>query len=410
MSTDFITKKISFLLDHINELSGIVLLKRPADLHIREYYRANKYLGSKDRYITSEVVYFILRHYNYLKNLNLELTHSAFYLAYCESETFRKKISKLIKGFNAEEYFGFDSNLYDKYRQTSPKEFFPKEFVELLPSKDNQYFNSLNEEATTDIRVIREKGFIQNELNEQSIPYYSNIYPGCLKLKERAQLKQFTSYKRGYFEVQEEGSQLVSALLPLDISNNILDACSGAGGKALHIADLKEDTGSIYCSDIDHNRLNELKRRRDKHNLESLKLINNEEVKSSFDDFFDLVLVDAPCTGSGTIRRSPESRYHINKAYVAEMQNLQIQLLDEYSKKVRPGGFLAYATCSLFEEENDGVIESFLNSNSDFSIHMLNLELINDTDRGKILDGYYLRTSPLHSDMDGFFLALLKKD
>jgi 16S rRNA (cytosine(967)-C(5))-methyltransferase len=241
--------------------------------------------------------------------------------------------------------------------------------------------------------------------------------PSCLILNNRVNLSNSDLYKSGLFEVQDQGSQLISLALDPNPGESILDACAGAGGKTLHIADLMKNQGQIVASDIEFKRLKEIsiRARRCNFDIISTKLIKKHESKDP-DLFrrqkFDRILVDAPCSGMGTVRRMPMPKYRLGKNLLARLAERQLELLTFYSQFLKPGGILVYATCSLMPQENSEIAEKFLAANTEFSPDTIkpifasqnvSINELSDTD-------YFLSLNPYDHESDGFFMARFRKD
>jgi 16S rRNA (cytosine967-C5)-methyltransferase len=237
-------------------------------------------------------------------------------------------------------------------------------------------------------------------------------------LGRRVQLNEYDIYRNGLIEVQDEGSQVISLAISPEPDDRILDACAGAGGKSLHLADLQNNKCEIFSNDIDNRKLRELKSRANRSGFNSIRLlkISSEELlKDKFGSgnkpLFDTVLVDAPCSGTGTVRRSPMLKLRLTPDILEKHSGKQLKLLGYYSQFVREGGTLVYSTCSLMSEENEDVIYKFLSQNPEFeplslktafALYGANLPELKNED-------FNLRLSPSKHGCDGFFIAKLKR-
>lgn len=258
---------------------------------------------------------------------------------------------------------------------------------------------ALNEQADVILRVntlktTKEK--LQEELFDlgHETEFLQN-YPNALKLKERANVFTTEAFKNGLFEVQDASSQLVADFLNVQPGMRVVDACAGAGGKTLHIASLMENKGQIIALDIFENKLKELKRRAKRngaHNIET-RVIDSTKVIKKLHDSADRVLIDAPCSGLGVLRRNPDAKWKLEPQFIEDIKNTQQEILQQYSKMVKTGGQLVYATCSILPSENQNQVEVFLKSDAgkDFT-------LVKDE---KILAH--------KSGYDGFYMALLER-
>jgi 16S rRNA (cytosine967-C5)-methyltransferase len=220
-------------------------------------------------------------------------------------------------------------------------------------------------------------------------------YPDALKLNERANVFTTKSFKDGLFEVQDASSQLVSQFLEVEPGQRVVDTCAGAGGKTLHLAALMENKGQLIALDIYDNKLKELKRRARRngaHNIEPRHIESTKVIKKLYNSA-DRVLIDAPCTGLGVLRRNPDAKWKLQPDFLGKITKTQQEIIRSYSKMVKPGGKMVYATCSILPQENIAQVKSFLASEEgkDFT-------LAKDK---KIFAS--------KSGFDGFYMALLER-
>ncbi|WP_034043988.1 RsmB/NOP family class I SAM-dependent RNA methyltransferase [Wocania ichthyoenteri] len=258
---------------------------------------------------------------------------------------------------------------------------------------------ALNEQADVILRVntlktTKEK--LQEVLFDSEIEteFLAN-YPNALKLKERANVFSTEAFKNGWFEVQDASSQLVAEFLNVKPGMRVVDACAGAGGKTLHIASLMENKGQVIAMDIYGNKLNELKRRAKRngaHNIENRVIESTKVIKKLYDKA-DRVLIDAPCSGLGVLRRNPDAKWKLQPDFVEKIKTTQQDILQQYSKMVKAGGQLVYATCSILPSENQEQVAAFLKSEGGE-----NFTLVKDK---KVLAH--------QSGFDGFYMALLER-
>ena len=239
----------------------------------------------------------------------------------------------------------------------------------------------------------------------------SSISPAGIIIGQRIKLDTHPLYKSGIFEVQDEGSQLISYALAPNENDKVLDACAGAGGKTLHIAALQNDKGQILACDIEYNRLKEINKRASRAGLKSITVKHLKHNDINIEGSFDAVLVDAPCSGMGTSRRMPMAKWKLNPKLLKKLHDRQYEILSYYSQFVSEGGILLYATCSIMPDENEKVIEKFIKNNSDFVQDSLYSRLNNYNIEvpGLKEDDYYLTLLPSVHKTDGFFMARLKR-
>jgi len=398
----------SSLAGHILELFYIFnTSKSPTNQITKEYFRSRRYLGSHDRRAIANTVFGLIRHRRFLETLfeeylkqnpKIEIPKERFIYnlplleAYCEiidtgikipSSLWKTHLPEIeitsyinwIKDNSSLEFLGKDQLL-----QTGVKYSFPDWMVDIfqkqIGNEIEMLLDALNTQAPTTLRVnilITTREECQARLRSEGIETtYSKISPVGLIANKRFNSQALNSYKDGWFEIQDEGSQLISYALAPKENSLILDACAGAGGKTLHIADLTKNNAIIYASDIEYGRLKEISKRSQRCNFTHIypKYIKNQdinELKKLFDyKEFDYVLIDAPCSGLGTIRRDPTRKYKVTHEFIERISNKQYKILSQYSKFVKIGGILVYATCSLLNEENQKIIERFLNENINF--------------------------------------------
>ena len=224
---------------------------------------------------------------------------------------------------------------------------------------------------------------------------YLKNQPDALVLKERANVFMTDAFKQGFFEVQDANSQLVAAFLDVKPGMRVVDTCAGAGGKTLHMAALMENKGLLIAMDLYESKLKQLKiraKRDGAFNIE-YRIIDSTKVIKKLYQKADRVLIDAPCSGLGVLKRNPDAKWKLKPEFIDNMRKIQAEVLESYSKIVKPGGKLVYATCSILPSENQEQIAHFLT-----------------TDIGKefnfVKDQKILASE---SGFDGFYMALLER-
>ncbi|NJB82301.1 RsmB/NOP family class I SAM-dependent RNA methyltransferase [Wenyingzhuangia aestuarii] len=218
-------------------------------------------------------------------------------------------------------------------------------------------------------------------------------YPCALELEERKNVFKTAAFQSGLFEMQDASSQLVAEFLEVEPGMRVVDTCAGAGGKTLHIAALMENKGSIIATDIYGGKLVELKKRAKRagaFNITTKKIESSKTIKKLYNTA-DRVLIDAPCSGLGVLRRNPDSKWKLQPEFIDNIKDIQRDILERYSKIVKVGGKVVYATCSILPSENQEQVARFLGLNPNF-------KLIKDK---KILAS--------QSGYDGFYMALLER-
>lgn len=237
-----------------------------------------------------------------------------------------------------------------------------------------------------------------------------------LILKKYTNLFKLPAFHEGLFEIQDEGSQLIGELVDPLPKSQVVDACCGRGGKALHLADLLKARGQVIAFDLPSSqwKLKELKRRakRAGHQNIQMELLSPEgELPEKFNSLIGKtkrVLLDVPCSGSGVLGRKPEARGKIDTKYIEELSQLQLKILNRFCSLVSPGGRLIYSTCSLLPQENEIVIRSFLEAHSEFKVLPFEKTRLGERLPQLITKGDpYLRLFPDWHRTDGFFAAVL---
>ncbi len=247
---------------------------------------------------------------------------------------------------------------------------------------------------TNTLKTTREN--LQKELAKEGIETeFVKNHDDALKLVERANVFRTEVFKKGFFEVQDASSQLVADYLEVKPGMKVVDTCAGAGGKTLHLASLMENKGQIIAMDIYESKLKKLKvraRRNGAHNID-LKVIDSTKVIKKLHDKADRVLIDAPCSGLGVLRRNPDSKWKLQPEFLDNIRKTQQEILQQYSKMVKPGGKLVYATCSVLPSENQLQVDNFLTT--EFG---KNFTFVADKKVLAHTSGY-----------DGFYMALLER-
>jgi 16S rRNA (cytosine967-C5)-methyltransferase len=286
-----------------------------------------------------------------------------------------------------------------------------EEWSEEYGDSTEKFLQSLNTPARTTLRVnllkaTREE--CQDRLREEgieSIP--TTLSPSGLKTVKRFNAQSSQAFKEGWFEVQDEGSQLVSIIAGPRPGQIVIDGCAGAGGKSLHMAERMHDEGEIVAVDVDGRRLLELQHRARRAGVTCVLTILREQLQpENFIGKADLVFLDAPCSGTGTIRRNPWFKWSVTESLVSHFSELQLNILSFNAQFVKTGGKLVYVTCSLFKKENEEIVGKFLSTNSDFRYGTtIPSELSGQI---QLHDGC-VKLTPDRYDTDGFVLHSLQK-
>lgn len=418
------------LLDACSELVRLTLkFDHPADAIVSRFFRDNRGLGPRERATLAETVYTVLRK-------KLLFDHFA------PSGSGPKERRLAILGFYGPRDFlvsaltDQEKNWLEQCDQIKPTDLMERHRHNLpewlvQPLKDQlgaefwQLTESLNLGAGLDLRVnalTAKRSEVQKELAQAGIKAAPTPYsPWGLRIAGKPALNKLDAFTRGAFEVQDEGSQLLAMLVDAKRGEMVVDFCAGAGGKTLAIGAAMRSTGRLYAFDTSAHRLDALKPRLKRSGLSNVHPAaiaheRDERVKRLAGKI-DRVLVDAPCSGLGTLRRNPDLKWRQSMQSVEEMAIKQAAILQSASRLLKPGGRLVYATCSLLPQENEAIAQAFAETNREFTplevgeiMSNLKVEgaasLCSGGDSGQL----YLRLWPHRHQTDGFFAAVFEKN
>jgi 16S rRNA (cytosine967-C5)-methyltransferase len=425
------------LLDACSELVRLTLkFDNPADATVQRFFRDNKGLGPRERATIAETVFTVLR-----KKLLFD------HFAPSGSGSRERRLA--IQGFYGPRDFLVSAlsdqeknwleqcdkvkvgDLMERHRHN-----LPDWLVQPLKDQTGDGFwalvDSLNLGAGLDLRVnalTAKRADVQKELARAGIKAVPTSYsPWGLRIAGKPNLSKSEGYLRGDFEVQDEGSQLLALLLDAKRGEMVVDFCAGAGGKTLAIGAGMRSTGRLYAFDTSAHRLDALKPRLKRSGLSN---VHPAAIAHERDDRvkrlagkIDRVLVDAPCSGLGTLRRNPDLKWRQNLPAVEAMAVTQTAILQSAARLLKPGGRLVYATCSFLPQENEAIAQAFSDANSEFTPLEVGQVLSNlkvegatslcsggvEGEGGGQGDGQkYLRLWPHRHGTDGFFAAVWEK-
>jgi 16S rRNA (cytosine967-C5)-methyltransferase len=401
----------------------------PADAVLREYFRARKYLGARDRRSIAVPYYETVRNYLRLESIVIDATGSpeldpalvvaaSFIVLVGEDpKHVRLVLARMPNAFAYEYPPEVFAAIADRSREEqrlaalgpierlsveqSMPHWFVQQLVEEYGQEDAQaLLKASNKEATVSLRantLVMSRDEVMKWLTKSGVDVRpSVIATDGILLSKRINVLEHAEFRKGGFEIQDEASQLVAPFA--DIHSNrlrILDACAGAGGKSLHFAALLGGKGEIVATDVDPYKLNEMKKRVKRSTAQNIRIVMPEEqgkyLGSDSDESFDIVLVDVPCTGTGTLRRNPSIKWHLSEQMHDELIEKQRAIVGENLRFVKPGGVLLYSTCSLLHTEGEEQVAWMVNEYP--ALH---------------LEGS-MRTRPDIDGADGFYVARLRK-
>ena len=367
------------------------------DILLNSVFKENR-LGKRDRIWVSDRFFFYLRHKLFFdevsENSGICAKNIAMVFEDEPDETLSGKIENLKK-----------NETYDKLFDESFPEFLVNEIRTLYGEEAFSWFNSKAKTVLrTNLRKIPRGELSEMLKNEGFANSPTPLSPAGIILEPtNRSLKNSELFEKGFFEFQDESSQLASLLVSKN-TKTLLEPCAGGGGKSLSIASFFKNI-EIMSSDSRTHLFKEIKER---------SIRAGTKVKTSaFDAIntqFDTVFIDSPCSGSGVLRRNPGDRWKIDEKMLSDLNNLQKELIQKFSEKVRIGGELIYVTCSFLECENEGIFKDFLNKNKDFSLIPAKGRLLenlgNEELLSEITDGDFLKIKPMH-ERDLMFGAVL---
>ncbi len=420
---------------------------KPADKIVGDFLRSRTYLGARDRRFINEATFglirfnrritallnqFVQKHPSYTSILDAQsgstLPSYVAYVVAVEEASPAEAVDAIRSRWQLS-LPNIDLNLFADWLERNRKlEFLDGNETEQLATwysfqdwmvrewldefgleESEELLNALNSQAPVTLRVntLRiDREECQALLKEEGIETEASSYaPRGLVAAKRFNALASESFRRGYFEVQDEGSQLICLLANPQPGMMVIDACTGAGGKALAMAELMRNEGTIIGIDSEPRRLRELHERAERLGISIVQPIATVSLDlDALREKADLVLIDAPCSGTGTIRRNPSLKWSVSEAHVQHYAAIQKELLAKYSLFVKPGGTLVYSTCSLIREENESVFEQFLSGTRNFRPHLLT-DTASKFGILKERESPFVRLLPHRHGTDGFFFG-----
>jgi len=417
------------LLDACAELVKLTLqFQHPADAVVSRYFRDHRNLGPRERATLAETVYTVLR-------------KKTLFEALARSGSGPKERRLAILGFHAPRNF-LQAALSDQEIKwlkdcdaVQPEELLPQHrhnlpqwMADKLQAQVGEQFDALAasmlESAPLDLRVNAlnaKRDAVQKELAKEGIKAEGTPFsPWGLRVQDKPALTKLEAFKQGRIEVQDEGSQLLALLLDAKRGEMVVDFCAGAGGKTLAIGAQMRNTGRLYAFDVSAHRLEALKPRLARSGLSNVHpaalVHERDERVKRLAGKIDRVLVDAPCSGLGTLRRNPDLKWRQDEKAVNELTEKQLSILTSAARMVKSGGRLVYATCSVLPEENEMIAEAFQKAHFDFvpmdageTLAQLKVENAASLCAGGDTGTRYVRLWPHAHETDGFFAAVWQR-
>lgn len=402
-------------------LREVLRLTGPADGVLSRYFKDHVRLGARERGVIAEAVYNLLRNKSVYTNFSESgsgpLMRRMALLGLADSVG-TDSIGGLSEqeGIWLQHVMAIDRNTLPLAIRVNT----PSWIVDRLVRQHGEVgalrvIDALNTSASLDLRVnmmtANREQVMQDLIVAGLEPTVTPYSTWGLRLLKKPALQNMPLFKEGAIEVQDEGSQLLAQITGAKRGEMVVDFCAGAGGKTLALGAMMRNTGRLYAFDISEKRLAKLKPRLARSQLSNVHPVviaheNDAKVKRLAGKI-DRVLVDAPCSGLGTLRRNPDVKWRQTEQSLAELNVKQISILHSAARLVKPGGRLVYATCSLLDEENDAIAEQFLVAHADF--HLVNMSAIMTEQKIDLQMDTYLKMLPNVHHTDGFFAAVFER-
>jgi 16S rRNA (cytosine967-C5)-methyltransferase len=402
-------------------LGQLLRFEHPADAVVSRYFREHRQLGHADRAFVAETVFAVLRRGRSLEaRCAGQLSDRRRLLAALAVVRgwSQRELAPVLKA-GEEEWLAVakalpEAELAPAVRCDLPDWLYERLAAQYGADETLALAQALNQPAPLDLRVNTLKTSREALLEVLTADGMAAV-PGALsplavRLRDKPALARHPLFLAGAFEVQDEGSQLLGYLLEPKRGEMVVDFCAGAGGKTLLLGALMRNTGRLYAFDVSDRRLAKLKPRLARSGLSNVHPARIEHERDTkikrLSGKADRVLVDAPCSGLGTLRRNPDLKWRQDESSVAELTAKQAAILAAAAPLVRPGGRLVYATCSLLHAENEAIVEAFLAGHPGFTLVPAADVLAR---QGIEVEGEMLRLLPHRHRTDGFFAAILER-
>lgn len=411
-------------IEQVHRLLGDMLQwEYPADAVLSHWMRANRNAGARDRAEVADAAFDVLRHLRRYRHLAEGGSGPA---------ARRLAILGLASVFDRAV---LDTGLSDTEKawlthveqvksDTMPRAVhysLPDWLEQCLSAMDDAdaLIAALNEPAPLDLRINPMKtdretvlAGLRTDLGDDFDPQPTRYSPWGIRVQGRPPVNRWPLFKNGEIEVQDEGSQILAALVAPRRGEMVIDYCAGAGGKTLLLGAMMRSTGRLYAFDVSAARLARAKPRFARSGLSNITPVvigeHGDKRVKRLHGKAQRVLVDAPCTGLGTLRRNPDLKWRMHPESLAQLQATQARILDQAARCVAPGGRLVYATCSVLPDENEEQINKFLERNTEFKLLDAG-PVLADRCPQLVIDGPYLKLRPDYHGTDGFFAAVMAR-
>ncbi|MDE2439929.1 MAG: RsmB/NOP family class I SAM-dependent RNA methyltransferase [Betaproteobacteria bacterium] len=403
-------------------LGQLLRFDHPADAVVSRYFREHRQLGHADRAFVAETVFAVLRRGRSIEARcagQLSDRHRLLAALALVRGWSQRELAPVLKA-SEEEWLAAakampEADFPPAVRCDLPDWLYVRLEQQFGADETLALARAMNQSAPLDLRVNTLKANRETVLEKlatdgiAAVP--SALSPLAIRLRDKPALAKHPLFLEGAFEVQDEGSQLLGFLLEPKRGEMVVDFCAGAGGKTLLLGALMRNTGRLYAFDVSDKRLANLKPRLARSGLSNVhpgRIEHERDQKiKRLAGKADRVLVDAPCSGLGTLRRNPDLKWRQSETSVAELTIKQASILEAAATLVRPGGRLVYATCSLLTAENDAIVDAFLEKHPEFTLLQASSVL---GKQGVAYEGDVLRLLPHKHNTDGFFAAALERE
>ena len=409
LSEKIIARQRQLVTEMLEELTPHVLEKgHPADRVLARFFKRHRELGSRDRRFLSETFFSYFRWLGWMKLLNLSLIDAASFAVHLDQTeihpALQSKKWRPLGEKTLDEKLTALRELDPEFHELKKADLvFPgfDKSVDFPEGKEDEFFETLQARPPTWLRLRND--LFKKMLSEADIPF-----------EQHPQMENAVSIPAGrslgalghggQFEVQDVASQAVVAVAAPEKGSDWWDACAGAGGKTLQMADLISPSGKILGTDVREQALKEMKKRARTDGISFIRSqVHDLAENDPFTKQWDGVVVDAPCSGWGTWSRNPDARWRSDPRDPAQKRNLQVRMLKNAAQCVKPGGLLVYAVCTFTREETTEVLERFLESNPEFAPEAFDNPLTGEATGGT------LQIWPWDGPGDGMFIARLRR-
>jgi len=342
-----------------------------ADKILPVYLKLHKSLGAKDRRFIAESFYETVRYYYryeaILKQLKLQPNIALVLGMHLLEAGYTLPTFEEFEGLPT----SFPTDVFDTLSGAEKESFPPFLAQKIVDAHGHEMLHLLNQSSAVFIRVYGNEQWVKKsvaQITKEGFELEETAIPKAYLVKNPKQLSLSKAYLKGLFDVQDIGSQAIGWFCTPKEGDIFVDACAGAGGKALQILDTYRNSIKLVASDINSWKLKNLVFRAERANVPMPKIMDVESLKNVYKGKADYVLLDAPCTGLGVIGRKADSKYRVTAKVLKETCALQADILEEYKGLLKVGGTMVYATCSVLPEENDAQVHRFLKANTNFKL------------------------------------------